>query len=271
MEKISLPFFYQVGAQLNPLTKLTPDAKNRAAIFFTSFQVHSYVYSLLISSVGLKVCQLAGKQLIDAILEIQKWMSGKTPDKWVEADYAVDTKFNTVVNKAKEFETVLTAELQTLATYHVTQKGIYSTSDLVERAENILPGPVLSKISEGVKEEIRQSGRCLAFDSGTACAFHIMRAVEAVMHEYYIAMCKPKSDEKLENWGAYIAEFQKSPKAEVKEVVAILQQIKDQHRNRIMHPEINLTPDEAFTLFEIAHSAIVAMADKLPIPKKMKE
>lgn len=273
MEKISLPFFYQLGAQLNPLTKFTPDAKNRANIWFASYPAHAHTYSLLTSSAfaTLTVCRSISVEFINAILEVQKWMSKTPPDKWAEVNPSVDIKFANVVNKAKEFETVLTAELQTLATYHVTQKGIYSTTDLIERADNLLPAPVSSKIGEGVKEEIRQSGRCLAFDSGTACAFHIMRATEAVMHEYYIAMCKPKSLEKLENWGAYIAEFQKSPKAEVKEVVAILQQIKDQHRNLIMHPEIILTPDEAFTLFEIAHSAIIAMADKLPTPKTKKQ
>lgn len=211
-----------------------------------------------------------GIELINAILEVQKWMNKTPPDRWMEVDPLVGVQFSNVINKAKEFETVLTAELQTLATYHVTQKGIYSTADLIERADNTLPASVLPKISRAVKEEIKQSGRCLAFDSGTACAFHIMRAVEAVMHEYYIAICKPKPRplKRLESWGAYIAEFQKSPKAEVKEVVAILQQIKDQHRNLIMHPEVVLTPDEAFTLFEIAQGAIIAMADKLPTRKK---
>ena len=91
------------------------------------------------------------------------------------------------------------------------------------------------------------------------------------MHEYYIAVCKPKSSERLESWGAYLAELKKSPKLEVKEVLAILQQMKDQHRNLIMHPEMVLTPDEAFTLFEIAQGAIIAMADKLPAPKKKKK
>jgi len=35
-----------------------------------------------------------------------------------------------------------------------------------------------------------------------------------------------------------------------------------------MHPEIVLTPDEAFTLFEIAQSAIITMAGSLPIVEK---
>ena len=90
------------------------------------------------------------------------------------------------------------------------------------------------------------------------------------MHEYHTSVCKPKPAKRLENWGAYIAELKKPQKPEVEEVVAMLQQIKDRHRNLIMHPEIVLSLDEAFTLFEIAQGAIIAMADKLPSGKKKK-
>ena len=131
-----------------------------------------------------------------------------------------------------------------------------------------MPESVLKKISNEIVEEIRQSGRCLAFDVATASAFHIMRATESVIRKYYLQVCKPKSKKKLDNWGMYIAKLSQSQDPQVKEVVALLQQIKDRHRNLIMHPEIVLTPDEAFTLFEIAQSAIITMAGNLPIVKE---
>jgi len=273
VEKINLPLFYKLGAILGPLTEKEAKNSTRVDIWLAALPVEKSVYDLLNLFPTLTVCRGTGKELISDIEEAGNWMRETPANGWEKQDYSADLKFRQIVIKAKEFETVLSAELQTLATYHVTQKGIYSTTDLIERAENILPAPVLSKISPGIIEEIRQSGRCLAFDSGTASAFHMMRATEAVMHEYYISVCKPKPKpiERLGNWGAYIAELQKSPKSEVKEVVAMLQQIKDRHRNLIMHPEVVLTPDEAFTLFEIAQGAIIAMADKLPTPKTKKE
>jgi len=130
-----------------------------------------------------------------------------------------------------------------------------------------LPESILKKISNEIVEEIRQSGRCLAFDVATASAFHIMRATESVIHKYYLQVCKPEPEKKLANWGLYIAKLSQSQDPRVKEVVALLQQIKDRHRNLIMHPEIVLNPDEAFTLFEIAQSAIITMAGNLPIVK----
>jgi hypothetical protein len=38
-----------------------------------------------------------------------------------------------------------------------------------------------------------------------------------------------------------------------------------------MHPEVVLTADEAFVLFEITKGAIMAMSDKLPEHKKEAE
>ena len=268
MEKINLPLFYQLGARLNPLTKFDVNASNRVNIFLACINTQTDTERLLDTFSSLTVCRSAGQKLIDATQSVREWMRTTPVEKWEEEDRHADTKFSDAVSKAKEFETVLSAELQTLATYHATQKGIYSTPDLIDRAENIFPESVLAKIRAEIRGEIRQSGMCLAFDCATASAFHIMRATEMVMHEYYPAVCKPENKDKLENWGAYIAELKKSQSPEVKEVVALLQQIKDQHRNLIMHPEIVLAPDEAFTLFEIAQASIIAMASKLRKPKE---
>jgi hypothetical protein len=122
----------------------------------------------------------------------------------------------------------------------------------------------LEKIDEKVVIELRESGKCLAFDCATASGFHVMRATELVLHKYYTKICKPKSNKRLDSWEAYIAKLEQSKDPEVGEVVSMLRQIKDSYRNLIMHPAIVLSPDKAFTLFEIAQSAIIAKASKLP-------
>lgn len=272
MEKLNLPIFYELGAELNPLTEMNIGPETRLDAIVASFSVERHVRFLLESFSTLCVCRIAGEELLAAIDNVTQWFrdTSKELDEVKKPSTSTDIIFAQVIGKAKKFETVLSAELQTLATYHVTQKGIYSTTDLIDHAENILPLAVLEKIGVEVVEEIRQSGRCLAFDCATASAFHIMRASEAVMHEYYISVCKPKPkpQKRLSSWGAYIAELQKSNDPNVPEVIAMIQQIKDRHRNLIMHPEVVLSPDEAFTLFEIAQAAIIAMADKLPAAKK---
>ena len=270
MEKISLPFFYQLGSQLNPLTKFEYSPEKRVDLLIVSAQAQISVTNLITSFPALNVCRDTMAQLDDAHKECWTWFQKVDKNKISDEDSSADQKFRNIIEKAKGFEIVLSAELQTLAVYHVTQKGIYSTADLIDRAERILPESALPKLSQSVQEEIRQSGKCLAFDSGTACAFHIIRAVEMVMHEYYLKVCKPspKPPKRLANWGEYIKKFANSTNPGVKEMAVLLQQIKDQHRNLIMHPEMLLSVDEAFALFEIAQGVIIAMASKLPILKK---
>ncbi len=49
-------------------------------------------------------------------------------------------------------------------------------------------------------------------------------------------------------------------------VLSCLQQIKDLHRNPLMHPEETLTLEEAISLFGICQSAISAMLKEIPDP-----
>ena len=170
----------------------------------------------------------------------------------------------TIVRKALEFQTVLNAELQSLAAYVVTATGIYAVPDLVDNAENVIPAGLRNKLSTVALEEINQSGRCLAFGIGTASGFHILRATEAVMHQYYVRACNQGTECKpLDNWGAYIAQFRQATDPDTKRIGEMLQQVKDHDRNLIMHPEISLNEEEAHTLFEVAKGAIMAMAEKL--------
>ena len=189
MEKINLPYFYQLGARLHPLTQLAVQDEKVLDVLIASFEAEDAVSSLLDTFSVLSVCRNCGDELLHAIKEIRDWFievrKADDTDKFKKPDGAAKLKFERVIMKSKEFETILSAELQTLTTYHATQKGIYSTADLIERAENILPPPVLEKVSPQVIQELRESGRCLAFDNATASAFHFMRATELVMHKYY--------------------------------------------------------------------------------------
>ena len=96
------------------------------------------------------------------------------------------------------------------------------------------------------------------------------------MHEYYVIVCKPKNaNKRLNNWASYLSPLyklcddkcdtlSKEEKAHVKKVYYLLQQIKDLDRNDIMHPETVLNDVEALKLFDVAKTAIMVMAEKLP-------
>lgn len=270
MEKINLPFIYELGLRLNSLAEMRYSDSKRPMVWAEADHVISSMEILLEKFPTLAGCATKRTELSDARFDAMNWLRTKKLSEWEELDLDADKIFEKVIKIAKELEIVMCAELNTVAAYNITQKGIYSTAELIENAEEILPEHVLGKLSRMAIGEIRESGKCLAFDCATACAFHMMRATEEVMHSYYVSVCKPKPVKRLQNWGAYITELGKLNKPEVKEVVAMLQQIKDRHRNLIMHPEIVLNMDEAFTLFEIAQGAIIAMADNIKVRSKKK-
>jgi hypothetical protein len=70
---------------------------------------------------------------------------------------------STVTQRASEFETVLANELPGLPTYLVSQKGLYSTDDLISQAEIQVPDAVREGLNDKARDDIREAGKCLAF------------------------------------------------------------------------------------------------------------
>lgn len=283
MERINLPLFYQLGAELGPLAQFDPSRAKKVDVFIAAIGVRGHLQTLLDTYPTLNVCRAAGCEVLEAIDPVQQWFRDTTPERLRETIQIGDVEFQAVISKAKRFETVLSAELGVLATYHVTSRGAYSTAELIERADLILSESVREKVPQEALEEIKQAGRCLALDSPTASGFHMMRALEAVLHQYYLAVCKPKSEKPLDSWAAYLAALKKiagegeddeegdasegdakKGDSQVRRVITFLYQVKDT-RNNIMHPELVLSADEAFGLLDVGKAAIIVMADRLPV------
>lgn len=164
---------------------------------------------------------------------------------------------------AVAFETVLSAELQGTNTYYVEQKGIYSTADLIARAEQGL-GSSLVYLGEDAKKDFGQAGRCIAFDLPTSAAFHLTRAIESVLRKYHSLACATSNSAgKRPEMATCINELRKAG-ADPK-LLDILDHFRELHRNTTMHPEVFLDNEEALRLFDIAKSGINAMADRIKI------
>ena len=269
MDLVNLPFFYSLGHELHKIAEMTTNESNPTQLFIDGIIVKHSLNVLLNSYPDLSVCRKSIQQLSDTFDNYYDWYkeNGMPPlDESKKSELRV--KQDTIRKTSANCETVLLAELQLLTTYHPAQKGAYSTQILINEAEKTLPNSILEKLNEKTTADIRQAGKCLALDIPTACGFHIMRAIESVLHDYYCEVCEPESKTRLSNWGAYLTELRKVQNdGQVKEVIAILQQFKDRHRNLIMHPELILTDDDAHTLFEKSKAAIIAMAERLPTPK----
>jgi len=162
------------------------------------------------------------------------------------------------------FKTILAAEMQKLDTYMVTQVAGYSMPLLVRSAEVNIPERVVQAMPDDARKDFREAGRCLAFEVPTACGYHTMRATERIVR-LYREVLTGKSD-KID-LGPCIVELQRA-NADAK-TLAVLDQVRDLHRNPLAHPEVFLSMEEAQGLFNIAISAITAAVVQIEKVRKM--
>lgn len=161
------------------------------------------------------------------------------------------------------FETSLDDDLRRLPTYFVEKIGAYSSDDLISRAENVFPTDIRSSLPQQAIEDFRMAGKCLAFDAATACGFHVFRAADAMLRaycEHFDAIPKGNS----RDWGTFIRSLREvpagSPKKPNPRTVELLDSIRAQDRNPLVHPELNLDSDGAVLMFDLCKNALSVMA-----------
>ncbi|MGA2630076.1 MAG: DUF4145 domain-containing protein [Terriglobia bacterium] len=164
-----------------------------------------------------------------------------------------------LTKSVEEFETVLKAQTPTEHTYTVEQLRGFSMPILVDGAEQNFSPVTILRVGDEVKKDIQEAGRCLAFELPTAAGIHMMRAFEKVFRQFY----KVSTGNEPGHIDIFklIKELRDFPNVDQK-VLNILDQIRDLHRNPLAH-EVFLEMDDAVELFDIAKSAITAMARTL--------
>lgn len=160
------------------------------------------------------------------------------------------------------FESMLEKELHDFPLFSVEEKGNLSLERLLDGASHGYPTEVIAKLTPKIINEIDESGKCLAFARSTASAFHILRSLELLIAKYIGALGRPMAPPNRCNWGEYISILRTG--GAPKETTDLLQIVKDNYRNPIMHPDATLTEPEALSLFGLCQSAIEIIARHLP-------
>jgi hypothetical protein len=156
----------------------------------------------------------------------------------------------------QRFDTALALELGRAPIFYVSPKGISDVRVLITDAATIYEG-YKDRLPKRAIDDTREAGRCLAFALPTAAGFHIARATETVMLKHMEVFHCPALKNSNRNWGQYtrlLRESGANPK-----VVHHLEQIRELHRNPLIHPEVTLTLAEALSLWALCTSVIQAM------------
>jgi hypothetical protein len=256
MIRISLPYIYKLATQLEPLATLpmhdTP-YKEVWGWLFTSEQAlremhHGTLYAPYLRS--------SAPFAFDLLEKIQKLTSSDNLDRVVQGIdlWSISRSF-------EEYKTALLAELGSLNSYFITQKGSHDTYSLLMYGESLFPSDLVTKVPEA-RFDAKEAAKCLAFEVPTACAFHVFRATESVLRRYYSQVTGGKAQPKVRNIGVYINALKQTNCGDAK-VLAALKQMADLHRNPLIHPEAAITIDEALAIVGIAASAMTTMLAEL--------
>jgi hypothetical protein len=197
---------------------------------------------------------------------------GKRHFRWPEADAKniPEWRWKSIVELLEKFETVFAEDMRENATYYVPRRGIYFTKALVDAADESFPKEVADHISDKTRSEWRAAGRCLAFNLLSASGFHVARAVESAVEQYYQYFCAKGPDDTLNGWQDYIDALERARGACASnpKTLAELKQMKDDFRNPVVHPRIVLSESNARMLFNNGESLIIAMAQDIADAKK---
>lgn len=270
MRSIDVFAFYTLGSEIRMLKETL--GKNTIPffeLFLPLYGVETQVKALVSgNTIALDVAKIPAENLLQEIAKI-------------EANHFVDENGKFIIPEdKKEFsswevsglkgpldrlEHVLAAELQTVATYYATKIGIYDTADLVERSHLVFPGGLLPFVSSKSVDEYKSAGRALAFDLATAAGFHVGRAVEAQLREYRSLFIQAAPGKTM---GAMLRSLEryastKSTPAPDEKTLRQLELFIKLDRNRIMHPEDTLSPQQAMICFGTGVNAISAMASEV--------
>ena len=164
----------------------------------------------------------------------------------------------------RNFYQVFSAEIQVAPAYLVLSKGAFDTQRLLEFGETLFPADMLQKVP-ATFEDARAAGKCLAFELATACGFHVLRVVEAVVLKYWDTLSGGKAAPEPRGIGSVLRELHNESLGD-KDALAAIRQINTLHRNPLMHPEDHLEVEEAVALVGMAHSAIRALLPSIPDP-----
>lgn len=252
MQRINLGGLYYIGYTVHPLTQLTPDItyKNAWEYLYPAKLAVEFVEKLD-KKLNLSVSRSVYEELKAAIAEI----SDKHSAEDTVMDYGMYLRLK---GTAERLETILAAEFQVINTYAVAQAMAYDVRTLIERGEEVIPEPLRAFLPEIAKKDLREAARCLAYRLNTAVGFHILRAVEATLMEYFglLSITAPTRPSER-NLGNYITLLKNAGVDD--KILLPLDQMRAFHRNELMHPERSLDETESSGLFEASKAALTAM------------
>lgn len=201
---------------------------------------------------GLNVTERAAWELKEILTQLES----KGPETTLTSDEA-----RTLSKAATEVRKTLEAEIYGLEVYVVTPKRL-DVKRLIEDPGSLFAPKVFGKLPSIAQYDLSEAAKCIAFERSTAAAFHILRATEDVLRDFYKALARQKRVDLM--WGPMVSDLKKRPKAKKHQVLLThLDNIRLSFRNPTQHPEATYDIHEVQDLWGLCVDAINRMAKEL--------
>ena len=187
---------------------------------------------------------------------VQSWSDEEEEQKsinpnfetWKSSQILSEDDAKKVNECARQIEKTINAESSTMMAF-ILESRKYDVEKLLYNVESLMHDGTFSKLTELAKIDVASAGKALAFDMPTASAFHILRASEDALREFYEKRVKRNRIDEPRNWGSITQHLKKISKPLPKELMDQLDHVRENFRNRTQHPDRNYSMDEAEALF----------------------
>jgi len=158
----------------------------------------------------------------------------------------------------------LRAEASTLHAYVLDEKRI-DVQKLVNEPDFFFAHRTFERLPDIARFDVREAGKCIAFDLPTAGAFHLLRATEDTLRSYFRTFFKRASIETA-SWGQLLERLRakaRNPKPDAT-LLHHLDHIRKNFRNPTDHPQMIFDTDQVQDLLALVADVLNRMAKELP-------
>jgi hypothetical protein len=158
------------------------------------------------------------------------------------------------------------AEARTLDAYVLSEKR-FDVGRLARSPDSFLALGTFGKLPEIARFDLKEAGKCIAFELPTAGAFHLLRAAEDTLRSYFKTFFKRGSVNKM-SWGQLVDRLRSKPRKPKPDEVLLhhLDHIRKNFRNPTDHPEMMYDSDQVQDLLALVTDALNRMSKQLPEP-----
>ncbi len=188
----------------------------------------------------------------DRVKDVLVWVNVILPDEPFRDRLLNSTEVIELISAINKAVVTFEAEATRVYLVGLERQRALDPSTLIEDIGSAVSPDCWQHLSNVTQREMKECGRCLAFERFTASGFHALRAVEHETKDYACLLLRAAPEKR--DLGHYI-QILKENGANAK-LLSSLDDIRRLDRNPLMHPDDWLSKDDAISIFNTSQTVL---------------